>query len=222
MTPSKQDGGRKPRQPVQHSPEEKQEITRFIKSLNQAMLLHGLSQRGLCERIGIQVGTLTKYLRGEVAPAKVGFAIQASLARVLGVTSDALLTYYREGRYATDLSLQDVASWIRSEAGQSDLPELMQSLQAAGQRWVGGEEESEGAAERQEKRRPPYTWPIEELQEAGISDRFRERMGLTDERLRLLAETGEFDDELAEAFSVACNYELPAVIEAFRERRAIA
>lgn len=218
MTQSEQGGTRKPRQPVQHTAREKEEIARFIKSLNQAMLLRGLSQRALCDRIGIQVGTLTKYLRGEVAPAKVGFGIQADLAKVLGVTSDALLAYYREGHYATDLSLPDVASWIRCEAGQGDLPELMQSLQAAGQRWVGGGEE----ADRQEKRHAPYTWPIEELKEAGISDRFRERLGLTDERLRALAETGDFDEDLAEAFSVACNYELPAVLEAFRERQPIA
>lgn len=217
MTQSKQGGTGKARKPVEHTPREKEEIKRFIKSLNQAMLLRGLSQRGLSDRIGIQVGTLTKYLRGEVAPARVGFAIQVDLAKVLGVTSDALMAYYREGEYATDLSLPDVASWIRCEAGQGDLPELMQSLQAAGLRWVEGGD----AASGEEKRPAPYTWPIEELREAGISDRFRERLGLTDERLRTLAETGDFDEDLAEAFSVACNYELPAVLEAFRGRQPI-
>jgi transcriptional regulator with XRE-family HTH domain len=221
MALPKPDAERKERKLTTHSDSQRLETQRFIKALNQAMVVHGLSQRGLCERLGIQIGTLTKYLRGEVAPLRVGTAIQAALAVELGVTTDALLSYYRTGEYTTAVSLSDVESWIRSEAGQRDLPAIMASLQEAGQRWIEQPEVSAPVEGRGTKKQEPYTWPLQELKDAGISDRFRERLGLTDAALKLLAETGEFDEELAEAFSVACNYELEAVIEAFRNREPI-
>lgn len=211
-----QASSRELRQPVQHTDEQRQQIERFIKALNQAMVLNGLSQRGLCERLGIQVGTLTKYLRGEVAPLKVGTGIQCALADVLGVTVNALVAYFRRGEYMTDVSLQDVESWIRSDAGQQDLPTLMASLQAAGQRWIEAPAETGLVGEPPEVKR--YTWPLEELEGVGVSARFRERLGLTPERMEALVERGEFDDDLVEAFSVACNYELDAVREAFQNR----
>lgn len=213
-----QASGSPPRQPVRHNDVERGQIERFIKALNQAMVLNGLSQRGLCERLGIQVGTLTKYLRGEVAPLKVGTGIQSALAEELGVTLDALIGYYQAGEYITGVSLQDVESWIRSDAGQEDLPTLMASLQAAGERWIGkGPPAAEGVEELVE----PYTWPLEELKEAGVSEKFRERLGLSQERMAALVERGEYDEDLIEAFSVACNYELEAVREAFAQRKPI-
>lgn len=214
-----QAGGSTPRQPVRHNDVERGQIERFIKALNQAMVLNGLSQRGLCERLGIQVGTLTKYLRGEVAPLKVGTGIQSALADALGVTLDALISYYQEGEYITGVSLQAVESWIRSDAGQEDLPTLMASLQAAGQRWIG--KGPPDAEEEPFKQLEPYTWPLQELEDAGVSEKFRERLGLTKERMAALVERGEYDDDLVEAFSVACNYELEAVSEAFAQRTPI-
>ena len=186
------------------------------------MVSGSLSQRALCDRIEITIGTLTKYLRGDVSPFKVGLRIQWCLARELGVTLDALCAYYEDGEYATAVSVELVESWIRSEAGQADLPRLMMSLTDAGKRWLEGGGEGGAPAALPPARIKPYTWPIEELKEAGVSDKFRERMGLTDEALKRLAEDGEFDDELAEAFSIACNYELEAVLEAFRNREPIA
>lgn len=202
------------------SQRDKQQIARFVKVLNHAMVSGSLSQRALCDRIEITIGTLTKYLRGDVSPFKVGLRIQWCLARELGVTLDALCAFYEEGEYATAVSVEVVESWIRSEAGQGDLPRLMASLTDAGRRWL--ERGVEEAPTLPPARPKPYTWPIEELKEAGVSDRFRERMGLTDEALKRLAEAGEFDEELAEAFSIACNYELEAVLEAFRNREPIA
>jgi transcriptional regulator with XRE-family HTH domain len=203
-----------------HTSAEKEQIARFIGCLNQAMVAGRLSQRQLCERIGITIGSLTKYLRGSVAPLKVGTGIQAALARELGVTLDALVAYYEQGEYATAVSVEEVESWIRSEAGQEDLPRLMASLTDAGQRWLGGS--AEPAALSPARTVPPYTWPIEELQEVGVSEKFRERLGLTDEALKRLAATGEFDEDLAEAFGIACNYDTQAVIEAFQQRQPIA
>lgn len=218
-----QAGGKPVRQPVLHTEEERAQIERFIKALNQAMVLNGVSQRALCEVIGIKVGTLTKYLRGEVAPLKVGLGIQAALAEALGVTTDALLSYYRGGKYLTDVSLEQVESWIRSDAGQADLPALMASLQAAGERWMTacGQGHSGGAEAADEDALKPWMWPLEELEQSGVSQRFRERLGLTEERMAALVERGEYDDDLIEAFSVACNYDHDAVREAFEARQAI-
>lgn len=207
-----------PRQPVQHTRLEQEQIERFVKALHQAMVLNGLSQRGLCERIGITVGTLTKYLKGEVAPLRVGLGIQCLLASALGVTLDALMAYYRDGEYLTGVSLQDVESWIRSDAGQEDLPVLMASLQQAGQRWLGRNPEDQ---QEEAPKAEPFTWPLKELEEAAVSERFRERMGLTEERMNALVQRGEYDEDLVEAFSVACNYELDAVRECFRDRKPI-
>jgi transcriptional regulator with XRE-family HTH domain len=215
-----QAGDKPARQPVLHTAEEREQIERFVKAINQAMVVNGLSQRGLCERIGVKVGTLTKYLRGEVAPMKVGIGIQAALAGVLGVTVDALLGYYRNEEYLTAVSLEQVESWIRSDAGQEDLPTLMASLQVAGQRWISGEptEKQQEAVDVLQ----PWKWPLRELEEAEVSERFRERLGLTEERMVALVERGEYDEDLIEAFSVACNYEMDAVREAFEKRQPIA
>jgi len=201
-----------------HTTTEKEQIARFIACLNQAMVAGKHSQRDLSARIGITIGSLTKYLRGDVAPLRVGFGIQAELARELGVTLDALYAYYLQGEYVTEVSLEQVESWIRSEAGQQDLPRLMGSLQDAGQRWVDGGTAGQATPAPEPA---PYTWPIEELKECGVSEVFRERLGLTDAALKRLAVAGEFNDELAEAFGIACNYKKEAVIEAFSKRAPV-
>jgi transcriptional regulator with XRE-family HTH domain len=200
-----------------HTTSEKVQVERFIRCLNQAMTAGRLSQRQLCDRMGITIGSMTKYLRGSVAPLKVATGIQAELARELGVSLDALIAYYEHGEYTTAVSVVDVESWIRSESGQEELPRLMAAFKDAGQRWLAECPPLAGALPPAEEPQP-YTWPIEELREAGISDRFRERLGLTDDALRQLAETGEFDEDLVEAFSVACNYEQDAVRDAFERR----
>ena len=91
----------------------------------QALALNNYSQRELSERIGITIGTMTKYLKQVVPPFKVGLGIQRLLAKELGVTMDALVAYYETGEYLTGVSLTDVERWIRSSAGQQDLPSLM-------------------------------------------------------------------------------------------------
>lgn len=131
------------------------------------------------------------------------------------MTLDALLGYYLHGEYATGVSLDDVESWIRSDAGQRDLPTLMASLEAASERWVGepDEEDAEPAPKPE-----PYTWPLEAVRSARLSDLMRERMGLTDEDLAPLVERGQYDEELAEAFAVACGFETEDVVRAFAVR----
>lgn len=200
--------------------EQAAQTKRFCKALHQALVRNRLSQRDLCEALGIVVGTLSKYLGGEIAPLRVGLGIQVNLARVLGVTTDALYGFYVTGAWETAISLDEVESWIRSQAGQETLPVLMSSLQQASQRWA----QLEGGDDSEELSAPAvmrYDWPEQELQAVGVSERMRGRLGLSAEALERLAVTGEFDDELAEAFSIACNYEFEAVVEAFKQQRPI-
>ena len=101
---------------------------RFVQSLHQALAANKLSQRELCARLGITIGTLTKYLRGSVDPRNVGVSKIRKLAESLGVTTNTLLDYYETGEYRSSLTIDDVASWIRSSAGQSDLPALLEAM----------------------------------------------------------------------------------------------
>lgn len=189
------------------------EVERFKGSLFQAMAIHSWSQRELCERLGITIGTMTKYLKGAVEPFKVGLGIQACLARELGITLDALVAYYRTGEYETSVTLNDVEGWIRSSAAQEDMPALMKSLHDAALR------SARSAAEPVQVE--PYTWPIDELKKAGVSEAMRERLGLTDAALRLLATKGEYDDELVEAFALVTGHSATDVQQAFAAREGL-
>lgn len=193
---------------------------RFQQALRQALVVNGYSQRDLCKAIGVQIGTMTKYLNGEVDPRRVGLQIQAALAESMGVTLDALWAFYCCGELVTQVTVRQVESWLRSDAGQEDLPVIMASLQEAGQRWLSGD----GPLRRLPAAAPPppYTWPLEEIEALGLSAVIRQRLGLTAEDLEPLVQRGEFSEELVEAFSVAANYELEAVREAFQERQPIA
>lgn len=185
----------------------------FVKAIRTALIIPpGRSQRDLCTDLGCTIGSLSKYLRGEVHPTKVGFEIQAKLAGVLGHSIDELHRYYETGEWTSDLTLDDVTGWLQSTAGTEDFPAIMQSLAAASARM--GKPPAEPIAVKPE----PYTWPMEALQEAGITDKLRERMGLGNEVLKELTLNGAFDDELVEAFSVATNLDEGEVRQAFTDR----
>ena len=72
------------------------------------------------------------------------------------------------------------------------------------------------------KSKQDYLWPLQELKSAEVSDKMRKKLGLTDDALWALAKDGTFDDDLVEAFSLACDYEEDAVREAFTKKAAIA
>lgn len=200
-----------------YTPQEREQIERFIKALNHVMVASRVSQRGLAEILGVSVGTITKYLRGTVPPLNVCLEIQWKLSRALGVTLDALVSFYETGEYLTAITLEDVASWIRSDAGQESWPALMACLSDAAQRLAPAAH----CAEVVEEVRVIWDWPVLEVLEAGLTPRMRERLTLTDDRLQALAERGEFDDELVEGFAVACNYQVDAVRAAFERQEAI-
>ena len=107
---------------------------RFVQSIHQALVVNKYSQRELCAVLGITIGTLTKYLRGAVNPNNVGVSKIRALAKELGITTNSLLDYYDTGEYRSTLTIDDVASWIRSTAGQEDLPQLLAAASEASMR----------------------------------------------------------------------------------------
>lgn len=191
------------------------QVVRFTQALRQAMVRNRLSERRLATELGITIGTTQKYFRQRVHPLKVATGINRELARLLGITLDALLAFYETGEFRNALSFEEVASWLRSDAGVEHMAPMLRAMSELGQRVV------EPAAELVALLRPRYDWPLEELEAANVSASLRKRMGLTEEALERLATTGEFDDELVEAFSVAANYEEDAVREAFRTRTPV-
>jgi transcriptional regulator with XRE-family HTH domain len=108
--------------------EKKLQVERFIQSLNQLMITQKLSQRKASDKIEITIGTMTKYLRGEVNPFDVKTRITRNLARELGMTPEALYSFYETGDYKDDLTISDVVSWIKSTSKFDDLPSILEAL----------------------------------------------------------------------------------------------
>lgn len=195
------------------------EVERFAQALRQAMVRNKLSERRLATELGITIGTTQKYFRYRVHPLKVATGINQELARLLGITLDALLTFYETGEFRNALSLQEVSTWLRSEAGVEHMAPMLEAMSELGRKIA-----SCGAQAADSEPAPPprYDWPMQELNQAEVSPALRRRMGLTDDALERLATSGEFDDDLVEAFSVAANLDEAAVREAFRTRTSVA
>ena len=188
---------------------------RFVRAIRTALIgPPELSQRDLCKKLGVTIGSLSKYLRGEVAPGKVGFDVQCKLASVMGHTVDSLQRFYDTGEWSSETTLQDVVDWIRSDAGQADLPAILESMQVMTSRVNDVSSDTSAKSD--------YLWPLTELKAAEVSDKMRKKLGLTDEALWALAKEGKFDDDLVEAFGLACDYEEDAVREAFTNRVPVA
>ena len=103
------------------------EADRFSQALTMAMVKNQFSQRKLCEAMDITMGTMTKYFKGKIAPDKVNVMIMHRLAKALGITTDSLLAFIQTGEYESDLTIDDVAAWIRTH-GQEDLPRILQAV----------------------------------------------------------------------------------------------
>ena len=103
------------------------EADRFSQALTMAMVKNRYSQRKLCEAMDITMGTMTKYFKGKIAPGKVNVMIMHRLAKTLGITTDSLLAFIQTGEYESDLTIDDVAAWIRTH-GQEDLPRILQAV----------------------------------------------------------------------------------------------
>ena len=116
-----------PRQQAMQSPE----TDRFVTLLKEILVKKGISQRELSRRLGIKIGTLTRYLKGDVNPYDVKLGIQRALTEEMGVTMAALYARLDGTDAPSDLSVKDVSSWIRSTATPEDMATLFQSQQEA-------------------------------------------------------------------------------------------
>lgn len=118
-----------------------QRIKRLIFKLNEALTQHEgkVSQRDLCQLMGITIGTMTKYMRGEVDPRDIRTRITFNLSKVLKITPEALYNYFETGKQTTTITVEQVQSWIRSECGQEDLPSILDSLAFSQKKILSGE-----------------------------------------------------------------------------------
>jgi transcriptional regulator with XRE-family HTH domain len=196
------------------------ETQRFAQALRQAMVRNKLSERRLASELGITIGTTQKYFRFRVHPLKVATGINRELARLLGISLDALVAFYETGEFRNAVSFQEVSTWLRSEAGAEHMVPMLEAMSELGRK-VADAGCGERTPEPEALAVPRYDWPLQELNNANVSAALRQRMGLTDEALELLATTGAFDDELVEAFSVAANLDEAAVREAFSSRSPV-
>ncbi len=115
------------RQKAMQSPE----TDRFVTLLKEILVKKGISQRELSRRLGIKIGTLTRYLKGDVNPYDVKLGIQRALTEEMGFTMAALYARLDGTDAPSDLSVKDVSSWIRSTATPEDMATLFQSQQEA-------------------------------------------------------------------------------------------
>ena len=179
------------------------------------MARHGWSERRLATELGITIGTTQKYFRSMVHPLRVSTGVSKRLSVLLGITLDALVTFYETGTYQSDISFEEVVSWVRSTAGAEHISGMLEAMTAASQRCpIAGALPLAG-------RRAPYTWPREELEAAEVPEWLQEKMGLTAQVLDALENEGVFSDELVAAFAVATNFEEDAVREAFSNREPV-
>ena len=107
------------------------ETERFVTLLKEILVKKGISQRELSRRLGIKIGTLTRYLKGDVNPYDVKLGIQRALTEELGITMAALYARLDGTDAPSDLTVKDVSSWIRSTATPEDMATLFQSQQEA-------------------------------------------------------------------------------------------
>lgn len=204
-----------PRETRTRTEAERERIQRFISALNQALVVNGFSQRKLAAEMGVESGTFTKYMKGLVDPIRVGAGIQAALAKTLGVTVDSLLAYYDSGHYLNQLNAEAVESWIRSEAGQEDLPELLQALMEAGDRWLKKPKKQPAAAIA------PFSWPREEIEALGLPEPALEKLGIRMDAIERLGSEGTVDEALVEGFALLLHVDARAVRQAFEKRRPL-
>ena len=85
-----------------------------------------ISQREFSRRIGVKIGTLTRYLNGKVDPLNIRLCISNNIAVELGMP---LEKYYKTIEYgpSTDdhTSINQITFWARHHAGLHELCELI-------------------------------------------------------------------------------------------------
>ena len=124
-------GGKLPRLKYGSKRMDAPETERFVCLLKEVLVKKGISQRELSRRLGIKIGTLTRYLKGDVNPYDVKLGIQRALTEELGVTMASLYAKLDGTEAPTDITVRDVTSWIKTNATPEDMATLFQSQQEA-------------------------------------------------------------------------------------------
>ncbi len=186
---------------------------RFVNALHTALVTNRYSQRKLCAEIGVTIGTMTKYMRGSINPFKVGTEVQERLARSLGQSLSSLLAYYRTGEYASQITREDVTSWIRSEGAQEDIPFILDATSNIFR--VKAEDEVKPRVNQS------YDWPAKALANRKISAEMQERLGLDEAVMKQLS-MGKYEASTVEAFALLLNRDATEVEDAFKARSPIA
>ena len=111
---------------VAESEKEKARKKNFIFALEQAQsndaiaikdgITKGLSQRDLCKKLEITIGTLSKYLRGLVDPLDVKSGIQKNLASSLSISLDSLIDFYSSGKMTSNLNPNQISYRIKENS----------------------------------------------------------------------------------------------------------
>jgi len=109
------------------------QIERFQAILNESLFSGGkklLSQRELGKILDVTIGTMTKYLRGEVNPFDIKSRITRNLAKHLNITCESLYSYFEHGTYASKVGVDEVEGWIRSQDLSliGDFPRILDAL----------------------------------------------------------------------------------------------
>lgn len=194
----------------------------FMQALRKAMIVRGWGVRELSKAIGVEMGTMTKYLKCRVSPYRVGWGIMRNLAAELGVTMEALDLYMQSGDFGNGesipVNLDQVETWIRTRAGQGDLlaltaahNELVMKLMNSGAQ----------PAEAEAKPPAPYTWPREALEATGTPQVALDVMGLSEPVLDALEQRGEYDDQVVRLFAGLLKQSEDTIRTAFEARMPV-
>lgn len=192
----------------------------FMQALRKAMIVRGWGVRELSKAIGVEMGTMTKYLKCRVSPYRIGFGIARNLAAELGVTMESLDLYFQTGDFGNGesipVNLDQVETWIRTRAGASDLLAITEAHHVLLRKVMATDAQSSAIEAKPEPE--PYTWPREALAATGTPQVALDVMGLSDPVLDALEQRGEYDDQVVRLFAGLLKQSEEVIRTAFEAR----
>lgn len=135
---------------------------RFVQAIHQALAVNSYTQRKLCDKLSLTIGSLSKYIAKKVDPLDVKLRIQVSLAESLGVTVDSLNAFYLSGKFHSAVTISDVQEFIRQSATAGELPILLKDVADLSVRLSGQAASPDTEARKVE---PPRLWSDEEAKQ---------------------------------------------------------
>jgi hypothetical protein len=126
-----------------------------------------------------------------------------------------LSAYYKTGEYVSQVTIEDVTSWIRKESVQADMPKILAAASASDAYSLPFAENVEVVHED-----PLYTWPAEQLKAKNVSQKILTKLGLTGEVLEDLSH-GKFDNDCVESFAWILDETAEDITAAFSAKAAL-